>query len=280
MGKEFVEYQSENGRIPYSASTLCFCLTQYAREYIASKRKFILREDTKAREELIVRDAVLVDFINYLGMKGGISFALYTKDLYDNRIDDEYVDPQCILTAVPNHLACYIFNEDIVKLVLGNNHMNNCTEDFDVNYAVAVLLDFINYIAKRNEYDRTFTIKDLYEKVQKQNYKSDLNQLKSFLSNTSIYIERLKNGENIDSIYSEIAKEHNLKYISKRGIYYYTDELKELYEQRQMFSGDKYAVEKEIYALAYAYGKLQLDKKAKPQTEIIRKKIREMKKQK
>jgi len=280
MGKEFVEYQSENGRIPYSASTLCFCLTQYAREYIASKRKFISREDTKAREELIVRDAVLVDFINYLGMKGGISFALYTRDLYDNRIDDEYVDPQCILTAVPNHLACYIFNEDIVELVLGNNYMNNCTEKFDVNYGIEVLLDFINYIAKRNEYDRTFTIKDLYEKAQKQNYKSDLNQLKSFLSNTSIYIERLKNGENIDSIFNEIAKEHNLKYISKRGIYHYTDGIKEFYGQSQMFSDDKYAVEKEIYALAYAYGKLQLDKKTKPQTEIIRKKIREMKKQK
>ena len=45
-----------------------------------------------------------------------------------------------------------------------------------------------------------------------------------------------------------------------------------------MFLGDKYAVEKEIYALAYAYGKLQSDSKEKPQTEIIRKKIREMKK--
>lgn len=279
MGKEFVEYHSENGRISYSASTLCFCLTQYAREYIASKRKFISREDTKSREELLIRDAVLVDAINYLGMRGGIDFALHTIDLYDNRIDDEYVDPQCILTAIPNHLACYIFNEDIVESVLRNNHMNNCTEKFDVNYAVAVLLDFINYIAKRNDYDRTFTIKDLYEKAQKQNYKSELNQLNSFLLNTSVYTERLKNGENIDSIFNEIAKEHNLKYISKRGIYYYTDELKELYEQSQMFSGDKYAVEKEIYALAYAYGKLQLDKKTKPQTEIIRKKIREMKKQ-
>ena len=30
-----------------------------------------------------VRDAVLVDAINYLGTYGGIDFALYTKDLYD-----------------------------------------------------------------------------------------------------------------------------------------------------------------------------------------------------
>lgn len=33
MGKEFIEYHSENGRIPYSAPTLCCCLTQYVRNY-------------------------------------------------------------------------------------------------------------------------------------------------------------------------------------------------------------------------------------------------------
>lgn len=272
MGKEFVEYYSENGRIPYSASTLCFCLTQYTKDYVASERNLISKVDKN------VRDAVLVDAINFLGMQGGIDFALYTKGLYDGRFEKEYVDAQCILTAIPNHYACYIFNEGIVESVLRNNHMNECTEQFDVNDGVIVLLDFINYIAERNEYDRTFTIRDLYEKVQKQNYKRKLNELKSFLELVSVYSERLNNGENIDSIFNEMAEEHNLKFISKKGVYHYTDEIKERVGQSKMFSWDRHDVEKEIYAMAYAYEKSNLSKQEKPQTEIIRKKNREMKK--
>lgn len=271
MSKEFIEYYSEDGRIPYSASTLCFCLTQYAKDYIASERKLISKVDTK------VRDAVLVDAINFLGMQGGIDFALYTKDLYDGTIEEEYVDAQCILTAIPNHYAIYIFNEGIVESVLRNNHMNECNEQFDVNDGVIVLLDFINYISERNEYDRMFTISELYEKAQRQNHDIELKDLKSFINLSNVYRERLQNGENIDSIFNEMAKEHELKYISRRGIYYYTDKIKERVMQRQMFFWDKEKVEREIYAMAYAYAKFNLNKKEKPQTEIIRKKIREMK---
>jgi hypothetical protein len=271
MGKEFVEYHREDGRIPYSASTLCFCLTQYVKDYIATERKIISKIDKK------IRDAVLVDAINYLGMNGGIDFALHTQNLHDDRIEKEYVDPQCILTVLFNHYSSYIFNEGIVESVLRNNHMNECRKEFDVNEGIIVLLDFINYIADRNEYDRKFTIKDLYEKAQKQNHDKELNELKSFLERVNGYSERLNNGENIDSIFSEVAKQYDLKNISEKGIYYYTDKIKKRLGRSQMFSWDKNAVEKEIYAIAYAYGKSTLNTKQKPQTEIIRKKLREMK---
>lgn len=36
MGKEFIEYKCKNDRIPYTADILCFCLTRYAKDYIAS----------------------------------------------------------------------------------------------------------------------------------------------------------------------------------------------------------------------------------------------------
>lgn len=272
MGKEFIEYFNIKGTIPYSASTLCFCLTRYAKEYISSDRNLISNIDTK------IRDAVLVDFINYLGMNGGIDFALYTYNLYDNRIEDEYVDPQCILTAVPNHCACYIFNEGIVDSVLMNKHMNECTKSFDVNDGIKVLLDFINYIAEKNDFDRIFTINELHEKAQIQNYKKEQNKLKSFLQHVSLYSEKLESGKNIDLIFDEMALKHDLKYISKRGRYYYTDDIKDLVEQSEMFSFDVDDIEKEIYAMAYAYEKTKSDNKTKPKTDIIRKKIREMKK--
>ena len=97
MGKDFVEYHSENGRIPYSASTLCFCLTQYAKDYINENRKITTNIDKK------VRDAVLVDAINYMGVQGCCDFALCTKDLYDTQKLREKVEPQCLITTMINH---------------------------------------------------------------------------------------------------------------------------------------------------------------------------------
>lgn len=269
MGKEFIEYYSENGRIPYSASTVCHCITKYAKEYINSERKLTSNIDKK------VRDAVLVDFVNYLGRICGLDFALYTIDLHEEINEDEYVEPRCILTAIPNHCAYYIFNEDIVESVLRNKHMNECTKEFDANDGVVVLLDFINYIAERNEYDRRFTVREFYEKVQKQNYNRNLKELKAFLTLTSTYGTRLNNGEDIDTIFNEIAEKYGLKYISRRGIYYYTDEFKKMFGQAKMLPGHVNNIEKNIYAMAYAYDKSNLNNK--PKTEIIRKKVKEMK---
>ena len=138
MGKEFVEYNSENGRVPYSASQICFCLTQYAKDYISENRKFIINIDKK------VRDAVLVDAINYLGSRGCCDFGLYTKDLYDDKRHEEEVDAQSLLTVISNHYAYYMFNRGIVESVLRSSHMNECTEEFSANEGAIVLLDFIN----------------------------------------------------------------------------------------------------------------------------------------
>lgn len=272
MGKEFIEYHSENGRIPYSASTLCFCLTQYAKDYIAENRKITSDIDKK------VRDAVLVDAINYLGVQGGCDFALYTKDLYDAQRHEEEVDPQCLLTAMVNHYAYYMFNQGIVESVLRNNHMNECTEQFDANDGAIVLLDFINYITKRNDYDRTFTIGELYEKFKVQRHNAELNELKKFLELTGQYNQRLANGRSIDAIFGSMARKHNLKYVAEDGTYHYTDIIKNRVGQSQMYFWDAEEVDEEIYAMAYAYAKMDDDSKQPPQTEIINKKILEMKK--
>lgn len=268
MGKEFIEYTNKYGRRPSRA--LCICLARYAQEYIASERKLTSRIDTK------VRDAVLVDAINFLGKK--MDFALYTKDLYNNKIEKDEIDARYTLTVISNYYADYIFNEGVVESVLKNKHMNECTEKFDENDGAIVLLDFINFIAERNGYDRTFTVRDLYEKAQKQNYDRELKELKSFIKLTNSYSERLQNGENIDFIFRSMAARHNLKYISKKDEYYYINERRREVGQCHMFPWDRDDVEKEIYAMAYAYGKLEPDNQEKPQTEIIRKKIREMKK--
>lgn len=270
MGKEFIEYQGE--RIPYSASTLCFCLKQYAKDYIAENRKITSNVDKK------VRDAVLVDAINYLGYQGGCDFALYTIDLYDTKRHEEEVDPQCLLTAIVNHYTYYMFNQGIVESVLRNNHMNECTERFDANDGAIVLLDFINYIAKRNGYDRTFAIGELYEKFKVQSHDYELYKLKKFLELTGKYNQRLTNGRSIDAIFESMARKHNLKYVAEDGTYHYTDTIRDRVGRSQMYYWDVEKVDEEIYAMAYTYAKIDDVNKQPAQTEIINKKILEMKK--
>ena len=270
MGKEFIEYQTKNGTIPYSTSSLCFYLTEYAKKYISCEGETISKIDKN------VRDAVLVDSINYLAMQGGVDFALYTTDLYKKEKQVLEVDAQCVLTAVPNHYAYYI-NNGIVESVLRNKFMNECTEPFDEKDGATVLLDFINFISKNNGYDKRFTMTDLYNKFKKQEHNKKLKELKLFLEQTSFYYQKLQNGENIDSIFNQLALNFNLKSISKDGKYFFNDKMKEITGQSEMTSWLKNDVESDIYAMAYAYDKLALNKE-KPTTEIIIEKIKEMKK--
>ena len=271
MGKVFVEYQLENGMVPYSGSELCYCLTQYAKDYIKSNRPVTLGIDKK------IRDAVLVDAINYLGIAGYYDYALYTNDLYEERcnIYEKDVEAQCLLTVSVNHFSYYMFNEGIVESVLRNNHMNDCTEAFDANDGALVLLDFINYIAERNEYDRKFTIKDLYQKFKMQEHNIELKQLRRFLELTGEYNEKLASGNSIDTIYKNMARKHNLKCITEDGTYLYDDYMSSRLGHSEMYYGKVATIEREIYAMAYAYGKLNTNQESS--IPIIDKKILEMK---
>ena len=105
--------------------------------------------------------------------------------------------------------------------------------------------------------------------------KDVLEELKSFLELTNHYTERLLCGEEINSIFRRMAKEKNLKFISKKQGYHYTDEVRKKLKQSLMLPIDREDVDKEIYAMVYAYGRLYEN----PQTEIeiINAKLKEMK---
>ena len=272
MGKEFIEYQSENGKAPYFTSTICYCLTQYARNYI--KENHILTKDVDKK----IRDAVLVDAINYFGAQNGCDFALYTKDLYENRTDEKEVAPEVLLTIMLYYCANYIFKRDLVESVLRNKHMNECREKFNANDGALVIIDFINYIAKQNEYDRIFTIIDLYEKYKFQLHAQEINDLREFLELTNQYSEKLLNGENIELIFKKMAEKYGLKFVAEDGTYHYTDIIRDRVGQSEMFFWDAEDIDKEIYAISYAYAKL--NDNSESQVPIVNKKILEMKKDK
>lgn len=265
MGKEFIEYHSDNVKKPKLEYTVCSCLTNYAIDYVAENRSAISNIDKK------VRDAVLVDSINYLGVRCGYDYGMNTEDLYNTKMRIEKLGTQYVLTTMQNFYAIYIFQYGMVESVLENNIMTNCTDKFDANDGATVLVDFINYIAQVNDYDRKFTIKDLYEKFKIQEHKNEMNRLKDFIEKSSEYRERLVDGENIDDIFTDMAIKHNLSSISDDGKYIYTD-------LDKMYPWSNREIEEEIYAMAYAYEKMPSDIKEQSQTEIINKKILEMKK--
>lgn len=270
MGKVFVEYHSDNGRIPYSAHDLLCCLTQYVRSYIATERRVFEKVDPN------VRDAVLIDAINYMGTFGaGCNFGVNTDDLYSGQVDKAEVDGQSLLTVILNFYAQYTFQHGIVQSVRKNKHMNKCTEDFDVNDGAAILIDFMDYVAEVNGFDKKFTLQDLYQKFQQQEYKYELKQLKSFLEKVSTYGERLE-FESVDDIFAQMAAKRNLDSISEDGTYYQTS-VDNTQGVIKMDAWQQEMVEDDIYAMAYAYAKMG-DTSFAPKTQIINQKIQEMKK--
>lgn len=252
MGKEFIEHQEKT--LHCSTSTVCYCLTNYAKDYIKNDNEKIANIDTK------IRDAVLVDAINYLGSQAWCDFGLYTCDLYDNRKRDAYVEPQALLSAITNYYANYIFDEGITKSVLRNNHMNEVKKEFDVNDGAIVLLDFINYIAKINDFDRTFTMKDLYDKYLKLHHKMELKELKRFLEFSGNYTQRLQRGETVDNILDTIKEKNGVSSLEK------------------VSSWQKVLIDDELYVLTYAYAKLDDETKLETDNEVINAKIKEMSK--
>lgn len=271
MEREFIEYYSENGRIPYSASTLCFCLTGYAKNYVLENRKATSNIDKN------VKDAVLVDAINYLGAQGGCDFALYTEGLYNEREIKEKVDSQCLLTVIVNRYTHYMFKEGIVESVLRNNHMNECTEEFSFDDGATILIDFINYIAEKNGYCRKFTIVELYERFKTHQKEKEMKKLKQFLELTREYSEKLLLGQSIDTIFESMSRKHRLKYIAEDGTYHYTDRVAKRLGHSKMPSWVVNEVEKHIYAMTYAYAKISEVYDMKPsQNEVINQKIIEM----
>lgn len=162
---------SGNDRIPYSGGTVCFCMTQYAKNYVKAK------ENSEAVIAKDIRDAVIVDSINYMGLSCGMDFGLYTCDLYDDEKYDEMVEPNTLLTVILNHYSSYI-EYGIPASITRNNHMNNLQEKQKVSDidCVSTLANFMNYIASANNIDKVFSAEELIQR--KQILKDRENELK------------------------------------------------------------------------------------------------------
>lgn len=241
------------------------CLTQYAKDYL---------KENDSKTDARVKEAVLVDSIYYLIKSKGEEFAIFTEELHDENKYDDKVEPKVLIPTIVNVYSYYLFDQNHVESVTKNSFMTNYTEQFDPNIGANVLIDFINYILERNECDKRFTIKVLYEKYNELKHESEIKELREFLELTGKFSEKIKKGISIDEIYDEIKEEHFLKHETPNRTYYYKRPLKEK-GQIVMTGEDAEKVDTELEALSYALAKSNTNLKSKRKT--VEKRIARMK---
>lgn len=272
MENIFIEYPDVLN-LPYNASSICFSVAQYAKNYIEIER------DLTCDIDYDIVDAVLIDIVQYLASVNKIRFHFNVRDLYSNKTSKEQVDGQTLLYVLFNHLSVHLFNDDIVISVLMNSRFHNWKTPFDRDDAVKVIVDFINFVAEDNNFYRKFTVDDLEKKYNELSYKNDMINLKRFLEDVNIYLKELDSGKTIDELFKELSDKNNLKYISRSGNYHLSDEKSTKYNREMMNYVEVNKIDQELYKMAYACYKYGLSIN-KINNYGIKNKILEMKKNK
>ncbi len=159
MGEEFVEAEV----VHCKAGDYCFNLTEYAKRYV---REYKGREAVKDINGGLV-EAVIVDAINFIGMRCGFDFGLNVQRLYA-KTDQKFPKVSAVdtITGMIHYFGSYMFDQPdgktISHSVTYNKHLNAWSEPFDPDLGARVLVDFINYVAQTNNFDRTFSVRELY----------------------------------------------------------------------------------------------------------------------
>lgn len=268
MKNVFEKVESKTGTFPYSASKICYNLTEYAKGYIKHDESL---ENTK------IRDAVLVDFINYIASYSGCDFGLYSQDLYEKMNDENLIEPEYLITILLNYIPAYLFGQNYVESVTANAHMHTCDTEINPHIGATFLVDFANFILQINDYENVYTLKELYNEYKEKEHKKELAKLREFLTLTGKYFDMLEEEIDIDVIYEYMARRYNLKEIDEDGTYHYNDALSNRFGRSEFFLCDKEDFDEDIYAMGYAFAKTMPNDVDTINTQIIKDKILEMK---
>ena len=182
------------------AVSICFCLSTYASNYIKEERTNI--EDINNN----VRDAVVVDAINYIGRQYGFEFGLPTQYLYSGIDDDEKVDNIRLLNVMLDKFEKYLLEENIEESILEHQDLNNCKFGLEEENAKIVLFDFMDYVSNINGYDIQEDLEIINKKMIKEKYHDKDSIVK--------ILQRLESGETPEEIYEQFLEELAIAIIS------------------------------------------------------------------
>lgn len=97
--KQFEEYNGKN--LPYSAMSVCYALLNCARTYATESLDVDDIENS-------VRDHILADFINYIGVITTKDFQIQTRDFYHVKENSIAVEPNLLLTVLWNYGSYFL----------------------------------------------------------------------------------------------------------------------------------------------------------------------------
>lgn len=262
MKKELIEYQEELSPVPNHPVMISKYLLEQTKKYIKKEKNI------KTTEELVIEERVILDALGHVLNFLNCDY----KNRMDNDILEEQLNYQYIITLLFIFFASYPFEKEKKRVY------SDTLTDQEV---ASILVTFLNEIVHENDYERTFTVRDLYQQYDYQDYQMKMLSLKAFLYKTSTYYKMLDAGITVDSLLKSYLEEEGIDHISKYGNCYYTKEMKELLgaSEIEIPKLESERILKEIDALCYAYAKLSSRKSdlQKPKSKLIYARIKEMK---
>ena len=204
-------------------------IIEYAKSYINDKNKDL-------------KEKVLLQLIK--SNVGSIGYEFDESILYEKSKALEYFDIDIIIERILSSSAFILFDQK-----------------YYIKDSEIILLDFLNYVAKLNNYSRKFTFKDLYDKYKTDEYIFKLEELKDFLIDVEMYSKLIKENDTLDKFV-----ERNLKYKGK------------VLEKNIASKVLQDSLDYDLSVLIYAYSKNKKYKFKSIKNEMIKDKIMEMKK--
>lgn len=268
MGKEFVELKiTEN--FNDRKKRLHYCILEYGHYYVRTEEFETISTDNKK-----LRKSVIADAITYINNKYGnySTVHYYQLDVYGSIGEGKFIrnfDSRWLVSTLFNDLSHYIFDKNLLAKFITLENVGN-ERNYDITEGANAIVDFLNYIVKVNNFDRTFTIIDLYNKYLKQQHKMELNELQRFLELSGEYTQRLQAGETIDDTLDEVL--NDIK--RKDDLLEFKDASVEAMEEL-LFLKER-DLDEELDALTYAYAKLDDENRVETDNEIIKDKIKAM----
>ena len=251
MNKEYYEYMANEGRVPYSISTIWQNILKYAYLYLKNNSKKIPNQKE-----------ILTLAINYIAAQGEIDLKLKENDLDKDFDLNEVMQVECLLTVMLNQFSYFAYAGEITN--------------YSKNNIAIVICDFMNYISFINGYIKKFSLNELYQRYEYVKYKLDMKELKDFIEHTYLYYADINSASDINDVYESLHYIYDLDYIASDGTGYYTLKHTDIVGQRVMKSFDQEMLDEELYALAYGYAK-KYPLVNNTYIDVINKRIREMK---
>ena len=231
------------------------CLCEYNDYYIKT-------EEFRSEGDYSFKTLMLKDAIRFCGCRINLNYPQTIMELHNNPGECMRIfDSRWLISTLLDCLPRYIFDKNfLAKLVTSYSLLLD--KNYDITEAANAIVNFLNYIVKSNNFNRTFTIIDLYNKYLEQQHKMKLNELKRFLKLSANYTKRLQANEKIENLLDEVIMPKDFSILKREKF-------------EELLNRD---LTEELDALTYAYAKLDDEARVETDNEIIKTRIKEMSK--